>query len=565
MQKEWIFAENSSSSQKRRLASELDIPPVIAGILVQRDITTKEDAVKFFRPNIHDLYDPFLMKNMDVAVDRIEEALKKREKILVYGDYDVDGITACSLLYLYLKEFTGKVHYFIPDRLKEGYGFSLRGVEEARRLGVTLIITVDCAITAYEEIAAAQKSGIDVIVTDHHVPGIHLPPARAILNPMLPACPYPFKGLAGVGVAFKLVQALNKTIGWEISRLEHYTDLVAIGSSADIVPLVDENRIIVKAGIDQINGRNNIGLNALLDVASLNNCFIGTGQILFGIAPRINAVGRLGSADRAVRLFTTTNAREVYDIARVLESENRQRKTIEEQTFAEAITKAQDEFNDRLMEPLVLVGRGWHPGVIGIVASRLVDRFYRPAAMIALDNGIGKGSIRSVPDFDVFSALQKCGGFLKEFGGHKYAAGLTIDEENIAPFKEAFTKSVQESLTAEALVPKLHIDAGLTLDQITPDFYSVLKHFAPFGPQNSRPVFVAEGAEVVGTPAVVGKNHLKFSVRQNNTVLPVIGFNMGDRIDQLEVGIPKLDIAFVIDENTWRGKTTLQLQVKDMK
>jgi len=491
--------------------------------------------------------------------------LKNKEKILIYGDYDVDGITSCSLLYMFLKEFTGNVHFFIPDRLKEGYGFSVRGVEEARQLGVTLIITVDCGITACEEVVLAQDYGIDVIVTDHHEPGMHLPQARAILNPMLPACPYPFKGLAGVGVAFKLIQALNTSFGREVKHLHHYTDLVAIGSAADIVPLVDENRILVKEGIDRINQRHNIGLNALLDVASLNNCFIGTGQILFGIAPRINAVGRLGSAERAVNLFTTTNKLKAYDLARILEEENNLRKSIEEQTFNEAALFAEKEFDPNSRDPLVLIGEGWHPGVIGIVASRLVDRYYRPSILIALDEGIGKGSIRSIPDFDVFSALQSCGGFLKEYGGHKYAAGLTIEESHILKFKEAFKKSVRESITPEELVPKLKIDSRITLNEINDRFYSILKQFAPFGQQNMRPIFVAENVEVVGTPMIVGKNHLKFSVRQNNTVLPTIGFNMGERIDFLEIGTPKLDIAFVVEENTWRGNTSIQLQIKDMR
>jgi len=565
MQKKWISGEQSINSLGKRLAHELNIPLVIANILVDREITTDEKAMKFFKPRLNDLYDPFLMKNMNHAVDRLQEALKNKEDILIYGDYDVDGITSCSLLYLYLNEMTDKVHFFIPDRLKEGYGFSPRGVEEAKKLGVTLIITVDCGITACDEIAGAQDSGIDVIVTDHHEPGMHLPPACAILNPMLPACPYPFKGLAGVGVAFKFAQAMNISIGRDISHLVQYADLVAIGSAADIVPLVDENRILVKEGIERINQRQNVGLNALLDVAQLNNCFIGTGQILFGIAPRINAVGRLGSAERAVNMFTTTNRMKAYEIAKVLESENKQRKSIEEDTFNLAYELAMDEFDAETSDPLVLISEGWHPGVIGIVASRLVDKFYRPVVLVALDDGIGKGSIRSIPEYDVFSALQKCGGFLKEFGGHKYAAGLTIEEANIRKFKEAFKKNVRETLDISELVPKLKIDARITLDQIDEGFYKILKHFAPFGMQNARPVFVAENLEIVGTPIVVGKNHLKLSLRQGNKVLPAIGFNMGDRIDQLEIGIPKFNFAFVIEENTWRGTSTIQLQIKDMR
>ncbi|MCP4726990.1 MAG: single-stranded-DNA-specific exonuclease RecJ [bacterium] len=565
MQKKWVFAENSPDSQVKDFAEELQVPEVIAQILCNRGITTRDEAVKFFKPRMDRLYDPLIMRDMSKAVDRIQEALTNQEGILIYGDYDVDGITSCSLLFLYIRKLTQKVYYFIPDRIKDGYGFSSRGVQEAKRVGATLIITVDCGITAVEEIGLANEQGIDVIVTDHHQMGKELPPAYAILNPMVPECEYPFKGLSGVGVAFKLVHALNNSIGWDNSQLLPYTDLVAIGSAADIVPLVDENRILVKEGIERINGRHNIGLNALLDVASLNNCFIGTGQILFGIAPRINAVGRLGSAERAVKLFITSKMEEAVKIAAVLESENQQRKNIEEIAFNEAVEKAKEEFNWNTPEPLVLFAEGWHPGVIGIVASKIVDQFYRPAVMIAIEDGIGKGSIRSIPDFDVFEALQKCGNYLEEYGGHKYAAGLTIKESNIPVFKEAFKNAVTESLTSLDLVPRLNIDSRIELDIIDDRFFNILKHFAPFGPQNSRPVFVAEGIEVTGRPTIVGKNHLKFSIRQNGAVLPVIGFNLGHLIDTIYEERDSLDMAFVIEENTWQGNTYLQLQLKDIK
>ncbi len=565
MKKEWIFPQLLSDGEVERMAEELNVPAIIAEILVLRDIRTGDEAKQFFKPKMSDLYDPFLLKNMQTAVDRIQEALIQKENILIYGDYDVDGITACSLLYLFFKELTDRVFYFIPERLKEGYGFSLKGIEEAKKKDVTLIITVDCGITAIDEIQRAQAIGIDVIVTDHHQPGSELPDAFAIINPLQINCPYPFKGLAGVGVAFKLIHALDLTICRDITHLYTFTDLVAIGSSADVVPLVDENRILVKAGLERINGRHNIGLNALLSVASLNNSFIGTGQILFGIAPRINAVGRLGSADRAVRLFAVSDMSQAYEIAQVLEQENRQRKSIEEETFDEALSIAKQEFKADTNEPLVLFKEGWHPGVIGIIASRIVDQFFRPVVMIAVDDGIGKGSIRSVPDFDVYSALEKCSEYLKEFGGHKYAAGLTIETGQLDGFKSAFQKNVSESITDDALIPKLKIDGQISLDQINDRFFEILQFFAPFGPQNTRPVFVAEGVEAIGTPVVVGKNHLKLNVRQNGTVMPVIGFKMGDYIDKIEIGVPNLELAFVIDENVWRGTTTLQLQLKDLR
>lgn len=565
MKKEWIYCKQDASATVETLASELNIPRVIAQILVNREITTSVDAKRFFRPHFSDLYDPFLMKNMEVAVNRIQMALRLKEKILIYGDYDVDGITACSLLYLYFKELTDQVYFFIPERLKEGYGFSLRGVEEARRLGVTLIITVDCGITSIEEINSAQGSGIDVIVTDHHQPGQKLPPAYTILNPIQGDCSYPFKGLSGVGVAFKLVHALDQIIGRGISHLIQYTDLVAIGSSADVVPLVDENRILVHIGLERINNRHNMGINALLSVASLNSTFIGTGQILFGIAPRINAVGRLGSAERAVKLFTTSTPQQALEIARVLEEENRQRKNIEEKTFNEAVDAAELEFNPASPEPLVLSQEGWHPGVIGIVASRLVDKYFRPAVMIAIDEGMGKGSIRSVPEFDVYTALKNCSEYLKEFGGHRLAAGLAIEASKIPAFKEAFKKSVRETITLDALKPKLFIDARIAIEQIDGQLYTLLRHFSPYGPQNTRPVFLIEHAEVVGTPVIVGKNHLKFTVRQNGMAMSVIGFNMGEFLSSIDKRGSYVDIACVIDENVYHGVSTIQLQVIDLR
>ena len=565
MVKKWILPEDSADIRIDDLASELKIPKVLAQILVRRDILSTKDAKKFFSPNLNKLHDPFLMKNMDSAVERIQDALKNREKIMVHGDYDVDGITACSLLYLYFKEITDSVHFYIPERLREGYGFSEKAIDKAKRLGTKLIITVDCGITSVSEISKAKEYGIDVIVTDHHQPGESLPDAYAILNPMQKDCKYPFKGLSGVGVAFKLVQALDASIGRDITHLIQYTDLVAIGSSADIVPLVDENRVLVKTGLERINTRQNIGLNALLNVASLHNTFIGTGQILFGIAPRINAAGRMGNAERGVNLFAANNAAKATEIAQILESENDARKKIESETFDEAFAIAEKEFHPGSADPIVLYRNGWHSGVIGIVASRLVDRFFRPVVMIAVENGIGKGSIRSIPEFDVYSAVKKCAEYLTGFGGHKLAAGLTIEEKNLPSFKEAFKRAVNETITTEALIPKLTIDARISLDSIDDKLYSILRHFAPFGPKNSRPVFLSEGATVVGTPSVVGKNHLKFSVKQNGTVLPAIGFNLADKIDRLNNGRSNIEIAFAIDENTWRGNTTLQLQIKDIR
>lgn len=562
---EWVVAEQPKKEVLKNLAESLGVPRVIAKILVNRGIGSFEEARQFFRPSWEDLYNPFLMRDMDRAVERVITAIKRNERIFVYGDYDVDGITAVSLLYLFLKERGGKVFFYIPDRLREGYGLSKAGVKRAAEVGASLLISADCGITGIEEVALAREIGIDVIVSDHHEPGKNLPEAIAVLDPKRVECEYPFKDLAGVGVAFKLIQAVTERLGLDDDVYREYINLVALGSAADIVPLVDENRVLVKKGLEKINCLDRLGIKALVEISGLTGRKIGTGQIVFILAPRINAVGRLGNAERAVRLLTTDSEQQAKNIAHILESENRNRKSIDEETFREALGLIESECDIQSDRAIVLDKVGWHPGVIGIVASRIVEQLYRPTVMIAVEDDIGKGSARSIPNFDIYSALKRCGDHLLGFGGHKYAAGLTINADKIDRFREEFKKVAWEALMEEDLIQKLRVDSDITLPEITDKLVRILNQFAPFGPKNMRPVFLSRNLQVVGSPRIVGKNHLKFRVRQGGQIYDAIGFDLGSLHYRLTPGEDSLDMAFVMEENHWNEQVKIQLRVKDLR
>ncbi|RKY85398.1 single-stranded-DNA-specific exonuclease RecJ [candidate division KSB1 bacterium] len=561
----WCFNETLSQKEVNELKHSLNVPEVIARILVTRGIKNFDEARKFFKPKFSDLYDPFLMKDLEKAVDRIIDAIKKGEKILVYGDYDVDGITSISILYLFLKKLNGNVLYYIPERLKEGYGYSYSCIRNRIKENISLIITVDCGITAVEEVKLTKKNNIDVIICDHHEPGRELPDAYAILDPKREDCNYPFKELAGVGVTFKLIQGLAKKLGLISHVVERYTDYVAIGSAADIVPLVDENRILVKLGLERLNKREKIGINALLKASGIFEKPVGTGQIVFILAPRLNAVGRLGSAERAVRLLTTNNRTQALNIATILEEENRNRKNIDEETFAQALEMIEADYDPEKDRAIVLSRENWHTGVIGIVASRIVERYYRPTILISVEDGVGKGSARSIPGFDLYLALRECEELLETYGGHKYAAGLTLKEENIDKFNERFKSVAFNRISEDILKPKIWIDGKINFREINERLINIINRFAPFGPQNMRPVFLTRNLEVVGTPEIVGSNHLKFKVKQNGIVIDAIGFNMGDLIYRIDPVAKNLDIVYCIEENTWEGQTTVQLRIKDLK
>jgi single-stranded-DNA-specific exonuclease len=565
MELRWDILNQVSTDNISTLAHALRIPPIIARMLISRGITELESARRFFEPSLDLLYDPFRLRDMQRAVDRLRKAILSEEKILIYGDYDVDGITSVSFLYLVLTELGAHVAYYIPDRQSEGYGLSLAGIEEARNSGMNLIITVDCGITGHAEIDAAHQLGIDVIVCDHHEPGETLPDAYAVIDPKLDDSPYPFRELAGVGVTYKLCQGLLMRMEIDLSILENYLELVAIGTAADIVPLVDENRVFVKEGIDRLNESENIGIKALLQVAGLSGKEVSTGHIVFIVAPRINAVGRMGDAERAVKLLTTDNPAEAAEIANVLEQENRHRKNVDEETFRQALTIAEEQFAEGNARSLILYQRGWHPGVIGIVASRVVERFYRPTVLISVDNGVGKGSARSIEGFDLHDALKQCEDLLIGFGGHKYAAGLSIAEEMIPAFRERFESIAAGRLQSEQLIPKLVIDAELHLHEIDALFLKLLRMFAPFGPLNTRPVFMSRNLQVLGGPTIVGGNHLKFKVRDGSAAFEVIGFNMGNHLPRVQQFDRGLDLVYIIEENEYNGRKTIQLRAKDLR
>jgi len=565
MNLKWVVLDNVEKEAIDNYAQRLNVPPIIAKILLNRGIDSYDKAKLFFRGKMENLYDPFLLRDMGRAVDRIVKATNQQEKILIYGDYDVDGITAVSMLYLVLKRLGADVCYYIPHRVQEGYGISTAGIDEAAKQQVNLIISVDCGITAIKEVEYARQLNMDVIISDHHEPGMQLPKAYAILNPKCEKSNYPFQELAGVGVAYKLAQALIRELKLDESLIKDFVDLVAIGSAADIVPLVDENRILVKEGLKRLNETDRPGLRALLQVAGLFNKPLGTGQIVFIIAPRINAVGRMGNAERAIELFTTQDQDRALEIANIFEAENRQRKNIDEETFRMAQQIVDENYSLADYYGLVLDQEGWHPGVIGIVASRVVEKYYRPTIMISIEDGVGKGSARSISGFDIYLALKQCEDLLIGYGGHKYAAGLTIEKHKIEQFRARFNQLARQQLDEDLLAPKLRIEGEIRLSEINNRLYKFLRFLAPFGPQNMRPVFLSQKLQVVGTPTIVGNNHLKFKVRQDGIVLDAIGFNLGDLIYRIDPGVSNLDMAYVIEENNYLGRTTLQLRVKDLR
>ncbi len=565
MDTQWILIEDYEPSQLSSFAQKLRVPQVIAKILLNRGICNYENAKVFFRPDINQLHNPFDMRDMDVAVDRLVAAIKQQEKIVIYGDYDVDGTTSVALLLLFLKQFGLQPLFYIPNRIKDGYGLSDEGIREIHQWNADLIITTDCGITAFDEVELANNLGIDVIVSDHHEPSEILPKAIAVLNPKRKDCDYPFKELAGVGVAYKLIQGACEKMQLDQKMSTQFLDLVAIGSTADIVPLLSENRILVNAGLEQLNRDPKMGIRAILLSSRVLSRTINTGQILFTIAPRINAVGRMGSADRAVDLLTAESQARANEIAAVLENENQNRRNIDEDTFQEALVLLKDQYNPDIDKVIVLAKDDWHPGVIGIVASKIVERFYRPTVMISLKNGTGKGSARSIQGFDIFQAIKTCEKLVSAYGGHKYAAGLSIKSENIPQLKSQLNKYAVNVMDEKILIPKIRIDSELNLNDIDGKFVRILNLFAPFGPQNIRPVFMSSNLQVVGLPQIVGNNHLKFKVRQNGVVIEAIGFNLGDLIYRLDPGEKNLDMVYSIDENLYKGKKTLQLRVKDLR
>ncbi len=567
----WTIVDTHDAGIVARLSREINVPEPIARVLVHRGIDDYDKAKAYFRPSLELLHDPFLLGGMEKAVTRIIEALEAGERFLVFGDYDVDGTNGAAMLYLFLKEAGAVVEYYIPDRIKEGYGISRLGIDQARADGVRIFLAVDCGITAVEQVEYARNLGLDVIICDHHETGSVLPPGYAVLDPITPNDPYPFKSLCGCGVGFKLLQGLARRLGREKDVVK-YLDFVTLASTADIVPLVDENRVLCRIGLELINSSPRPGIKALIESAGMKVGGITTGQIVFVLAPRINAVGRLGDAMRAVRLLTSTDPAEAIELAQVLEEENRNRRKIDEDTFAEAQRLA-DDYPETASDPaIVLHQEHWHPGVVGIVASRMVERYYKPSIMMSTVDGVAKGSARSVSGFDVYQALKRCEDKIIQFGGHKYAAGLTVELSRLDEFRDAFKRAVGELMTEDLRTPEIRIDVEITLADLTPRFIRILREFAPFGPGNTRPTFIAHGLDVAGTPRIVGKNHLRFKVRQNGATFDAIGFGLGHLLPRVQGERKNLACVFTVEENDWvpPGGTRPQdpppqLKIKDLR
>ncbi len=564
--KHWKIKDVSDELSVQRLTDSLNISPILARLLVLRNIKTFNQAKQFFRPSIESLYDPFLMDQMESATTRVISALTENQKICIYGDYDVDGTCATALLYMFLKELDANVEFYIPRRLEEGYGISTAAIDIVHAKGTKLMIAVDCGITAITETDYANKLGIDVIICDHHQPKEDIPKAFAVLDPLKPGCNYPFKYLSGAGVAFKLAQGLCERIGKRGLPLK-YLDLVALAGAADIVPLIDENRILVNEGLNQVNLNPRPGIEALIEMGRLQTGQLTSGQIVFTLAPRINAVGRLGDAERAVNLLIATNKKDALKLAEVLETENYERRKIDVDTFeaAKEIVDSQIDLDEELA--IVLHNEHWHPGVIGIVASRLVEKYYRPSVLLTTIDGIAKGSARSINGFNIYEALQKCDDLLLHFGGHQAAAGLALDVEKIDEFRIRLNEVLKSSITSEDLSEEITIDSKIRFSEITPKFLRILDQFSPFGPRNLRPIFLSESVHIANVPRIVGNNHLVASFKQSGTdkVFDSIGFNMGEHYDMIKQNNCELDIIFSVDKTIRDSRIFPQLKLKDIK
>ncbi len=562
---QWQYKPNPDSAIVKRLQNELNIPEKNAFLLAQRGILSFEEARRFFRPQLSDLHDPFLMKGMNTAISRIEKALEKNEKILIYGDYDVDGTTAVSIVYSYLTEFYDQVDTYIPDRYSEGYGISVQGIDFAEKNGFSLVIALDCGTKAIDKIAYAKEKGIDFIIGDHHTPGKILPPAISFLNPKQPDCPYPYKELSGAGIAFKLIQALQQRKQQPLDDIMPFLDLVAVSIGADIVPITGENRIMAYYGLKQIEKNPRAGLRALS--RSKQNKTLDISDLVFTLAPRINAAGRIKHGKEAVKLLVEKDLSVANRFADEIEVYNEERRGYDQKITIEALQQIIDQKEENRFSTVVFDPK-WHKGVVGIVASRLIETYYRPSIVFTQSNGVLSGSVRSVSGFNVYDALQACSDYIIQFGGHKYAAGLTIAPEQFDNFKAKFEEVVKNTITETSLVPEILIDTKLSFKDITRKFFNILKQMAPFGPGNMHPVFVTNGVNDTGYSKKVGKdqNHLKLSLRELKSGLTMngIGFNMADKTDLVKSGAP-LSIAYTIEENYWNNKVSLQLRIKDIK
>jgi len=599
MQKRWVTKPLGEKDSIRKMSELLGIDHYLSGLLVQRGITTFEDAKAFFRPGLNHLHDPFLMKDMDLAINRIEEAMEKQEKVMVYGDYDVDGTTAVALVYSFLKRFHEPAGYYIPDRYTEGYGVSYKGIDYAAENGFKLIIALDCGIKAVEKVQYALVKGIDFIICDHHRPGAELPPASAVLDPKRADCPYPYKELSGCGIGFKLIQAIAMRKNIEFEKLHTYLDLVAISIASDIVDITGENRVLAYFGLKLINSSPRPGIEALLHYSGVHakkndavykiqdarseplsssrnphpaspNCYdkeLTISDLVFTIGPRINAAGRIESGNNSVKLLIAESLDDARATAEQINNYNTERKNLDAIATLQAIDMIQKDEKLRNAKSTVIFHPDWHKGVIGIVASRLTETFYRPTIVLTSSNGLITGSARSVKDFDIYEAVDACSGLLEHFGGHKYAAGLSLKPENLLAFQEKFEAIVREKQKGAEFVPELEIDEVLPLSAVNSRFYNILKQFAPFGPGNMAPLFETDGVVNAGGSRLVGKNHIRLTVVHpeiSGGPCSAIAFQQGEHFHLIDKGIP-FDICYHLEENEWNGQVSLQLNVRDIR
>ena len=567
--KQWTLKPAADEEKSARLAAELGIDRVLAELLVQRGVETFDEARCFFRPSLDQLHDPFLMKDMDKAVERLHKAITGREHILVYGDYDVDGTTAVAQLYSFVKQFTPQVDFYIPDRYDEGYGLSYKALDWASDNGVNLVVTLDCGIKAIEKVEYARTKNIDVIICDHHLPENELPGAVAILDPKREDCNYPFDDLCGCGVGFKLAQGYVEKYNLDPTILEPLLDLQVVSIASDLVSMTGENRILAHFGLKRLNENPRKGLLAMINLAQLEPGHISIDDIVFKIGPRINAAGRMESGRLAVELLTATDDRTAFRIGEQINDNNNERKSIDREITQEALLMVQNGTALESENVTIVYNPTWNKGVVGIVASRLVEAYYKPTVVLTKSNGFVTGSARSVQGFDLYSSIESCADLLENFGGHVYAAGLTMKEENLEEFCRRMNKFVAGNITREELTPVVEIDARLNFSQITPKFTRILKQFQPFGPGNSNPVFLTEDVYDAGNGRKVGAGgvHLKLDLMQESQPyrqIAAIGFNMAQFYDHIKAGNP-IDICYSIVENFYRGSSTVQLRLKDIK
>lgn len=568
MEYRWELAQKPDNTPLELLRSSLGVSEFIARLLIQRGVTTFDQAKEFFRPSLGDLHDPFLMKDMDKAVGRIQTALEEGQKILIYGDYDVDGTTSVALMVTFFNHFyTENIDYYIPDRYTEGYGVSFQGVDYAKENDCALIIALDCGIRAHEKVDYATKKGIDFIICDHHLPHGSIPKAVAVLDHKRPDCEYPYKELSGCGIGFKLCQALAQELNLEDHTWQDLLDLVAISSACDIVPLTGENRVLVHLGMEQLNANPRGGIESMIELSGKKGMFSVT-DVVFVIGPRINAAGRIEHAKKAVELLLSESGELAEKASKILEERNLERQELDKNISEEALSAiTENNFEDK--KSTVVYDKNWHKGVVGIVASRLTEHYYRPTIVLTESNGKAVGSARSVKGYDIHEALTQCSDVLEQFGGHQFAAGMTLEIENVSKLQAKFEEVVSGTIDPELLIPKMEIDLEINLSDINDKFWRLVKQFAPFGPDNMKPVFVTRNCVDGGWSKAVGgdKTHLKLDVvQQDNPGVKISGiaFKMGHLEKEIKSKKP-FDVVYTIEENEWQGKVSLQLMVKDLR